>query len=367
MKRLVWVGAVAVALVLILVLALRVLKPAAPAGGEEDTVSPIVAVHVAPIVRTTIHGYIETWGTVEPQPATERLPPASARVAAPVAGILAQVLCAEGQRVPKGAMLFRLDSRVVDVAVTKAKQSLQFAERAFERQKQLGAGEATSQKVYQEAEQNLVAAHNELANVQTQRALLDIEAPLAGTLVRVSGRPGDAIDLSTVLAEIIDLDRLVVSTSVRSADIARVRTGLPVTLTARGSPSDASAPAPDTHRGTVVFIGAAVDGKNDTVTVRVSVPAGAALRPGQFVDARILVEERRDRLAVPVEGLVSEGGSSAIALVEGDKAVKRPVKAGLREGNLVEVEGEGLKEGMIVVAAGAYGLPKESRIRVIGR
>jgi membrane fusion protein (multidrug efflux system) len=266
-------------------------------------------------------------------------------------------------------MLFRLDSRVVDVAVTKAKQSLQFAERAFERQKQLGAGEATSQKLYQEAEQNLVAARNELTNVQTQRALLNIEAPLAGTLVRVSGRPGDAIDLSTALAEIIDLDRLVVSTSVRSADIARVRTGLPVTLTARGSPSDASASAlaPDTHHGTVVFIGAAVDARNDTVSVRVSVPGGATFRPGQFVDARILVEERRDRLAVPVEGLVSEGGSSAIALVQGDKAVKRPVKAGLREGNLVEVEGEGLKEGMIVVAAGAYGLPKESRIRVIGR
>jgi RND family efflux transporter MFP subunit len=208
---------------------------------------------------------------------------------------------------------------------------------------------------------------NELTNAQTQRALLDIDAPLAGTLVRVSGRPGDAIDPSTVLAEIIDLDRLVVSTSVRSADITRVRTGQVVRLTARGSPSDASASVPDAQSGRVVFIGAAVDARNDTVSVRVSVPPGGALRPGQFVDARILVEERRDRLAVPIEGLVTEGGSSAIAVVEGDKAVKRPVKAGLREGSLVEVEGEGLKEGMTVVAAGAYGLPKESRIRVIGR
>ena len=263
--------------------------------------------------------------------------------------------------------LFRLDSRVVDVAVTKATQSLRFAEQVLERQQQLGPGEATSQKLYQEAQQNLVAARNDLANAQMQRALLDVDAPLAGTIIKVNVRPGDAIDLTTVLAEIIDLDRLVVSTVVRSADVARVRAGQPVLLTARGSASDASAPAPDVRRGTVVFIGAAVDDKNDTVPVRVSVPAGAALRPGQFMDARILVEERRDRLAVPVEGLVSEGGSSAIAVVEGDKAVKRPVKAGLREGSLVEVEGEGLKEGMAVVAGGAYGLPKESRIRVVGR
>ena len=44
--------------------------------------------------------------------------------------------CAEGQRVAKGAVLFRLDSRVADVAVAKARQALQFAEQAFERQKE---------------------------------------------------------------------------------------------------------------------------------------------------------------------------------------------------------------------------------------
>jgi hypothetical protein len=33
----------------------------------------------------------------------------------------------------------------------------------------------------------------------------------------------------------------------------------------------------------------------------------------------------------------------------------------------VEVDGEGLKEGMTVVTVGAYGLPKESRIRIVGR
>jgi hypothetical protein len=43
------------------------------------------------------------------------------------------------------------------------------------------------------------------------------------------------------------------------------------------------------------------------------------------------------------------------------------VKVGLRDGDLVEVEGVGLKEGLTVVTTGAYGLPKETRIRVIGR
>jgi len=366
MKRLVWVGAGALALVLVLAVVLHLRNAVAPPSGDEGEISPIVAVKVARIVRTTLHGYVESWGTIEPQPATVGHPPANARVASPVAGILAQVLCAEGQRVQQGAPLFRLDSRVADVAVTRAKQALQFAEQAFERQKQLGAGEATSQKSYQEAEHNLAAARNELVNAQTQRALLDIESPLTGTLAKVFGKPGDPVDLTTVLAEIIDLNRLVVSTAVRSGDVARIHLGQHVMFTPRGGTSESATTTPDAQHGSVVFVGAEVDSRNDTVVVRVSVPPGAGVRPGQFVDVRIAVDERRDRLAVPVEGLVLEDGASVIAVVEGEKAVKRPVKAGLRDGSLVEVEGAGLKEGMPVVAAGAYGLPKECRIRVIG-
>lgn len=361
-------GLAAVALVVVLVLAVRGLRPVSPTDAEGGHEPPtVVSVSVAPIVRTTLHGYVDTWGTVEPEPASGDRPPASARVATPVAGIVAQVQCAEGARVRNGAILFSLDSRVADVAVARARQAVQFAEQVFERQQKLGPGEATSQKLYQEAEQNLAAARNDLATVQTQRVLLDIPAPLAGTVVKVHAKPGDAVDLTTALAEIIDLDRLVVTAAVRSADLGHVRVGQIVTLTAGSSAAMPPSPASKGRQSTVVFIGAQVDSQTDTVPVRTRVPPGAGLRPGQFLNVRILVEERRDRLAVPVESVVSQEGTSTIALVEGDRAVKRPVKVGLRDGDLVEVDGEGLKEGLTVVVAGAYGLPNESRIRVIGR
>jgi hypothetical protein len=38
----------------------------------------------------------------------------------------------------------------------------------------------------------------------------------------------------------------------------------------------------------------------------------------------------------------------------------------LRDGGLVEIEGDGLQAGMTVVTEGAYGLPKETKIRVLG-
>jgi len=47
--------------------------------------------------------------------------------------------------------------------------------------------------------------------------------------------------------------------------------------------------------------------------------------------------------------------------------VQRPVKVGLRDGELVEIEGDSLREGMTVVTEGAYGLPKETRVRVLNQ
>ena len=345
-------------------IAWRAMHPSV-AEGEPEAGPTVVSVHVATIVQTTLHGYVSAWGTVEPQQATSSQPPASARVSTPVAGIVSQVNCAEGQRVAKGAVLFRLDSRLADVAVEKAKQALQFAEQAFERQKKLGAGEATSQRLFQEAEQAVAAARTDLSNAETQRALLIITAPLDGTLMRVTARPGDAVDSSSALAEMIDLNRLVIGATVRSVDVSRLKIGQAVEVSA-GQPGGAAATGQLlSQRSAVVFIGQQVDSKTDTVLVRTSVPGGAGLRAGQFVTLRIVAEEHRDRLAVPVDSVVTDADGTTIAIVTGDTAVRRAVKTGLRDGNLVEVEGDGLKPGMTVVTAGAYGLPKETKVRVI--
>jgi membrane fusion protein (multidrug efflux system) len=345
-------------------------RRAAPGAGSDagQTETPtVVAVHVAPVVRATLRGYVTAWGRVEPEPATRTRPPASARIAALVPGLVAEVACAEGQRVAKGAVLFQLDPRVADVAVQQGRQAVAYAEQVFERQKKLGPGEATSQRLYQEAEQNLAMARDQLRSAEAQRALLTITTPLAGTVVSVSAKPGDTVDLTTVLAEVVDLDRLVVGAEVRSADVPRLKSGQPAEMwTEREAVGAPSAGAP-TYAGAVVFIGQQVDPGTDTVRVRLSVPRGSPLRPGQFVNLRVVAEVHEDRLAVPVASIVTHEGVSEIAIVTGEQAAKRPVTVGLRDGNLVEVEGDGLAEGMTVVTEGAYGLPEQSRIRVIGR
>jgi multidrug efflux pump subunit AcrA (membrane-fusion protein) len=113
------------------------------------------------------------------------------------------------------------------------------------------------------------------------------------------------------------------------------------------------------------FVSPNVDKNNDTVLVRALLPAGGALRPGQFVPLRIVTAVHTDCLAAPSESVVTdESGKSVIGLVKGDEAAQTPVQTGLRENGWIEIAAPELKAGDAVVTVGAYGLPRKTKIRV---
>lgn len=343
-------------------------SPAAQSAEKEPQAE--VAVTLGTVVRATMHAYVTGFGTVEAQPAAVGQPAASARVGAAVSGLLALSTAVEGERVTKGSVLFQLDSRVADVQVERSRQAVEFAQIAFDRQRQLLAGEGTSRKLYQEAEQQLQAAKYDLANATAQRALLTITAPIAGTVLHVAKRPGDAVDPSTPLAEIIDLDRLVVTAHIRTSEVLALRSGQHADVSpGRADAADERIDARPAATAIVSFIGPDVDPSNDTVTVRLALPAHSGLRPGQFVTVRLGVSAHKDRLAVPEDAVVTEVGSNHafIAVVKNSVADRVPVKLGIKDHGLVEIEGEGVSDGTVIVVSGAYSLPDHTRVRPIGR
>ncbi len=315
----------------------------------EPEVSTEVSVQTASIVKMNFRRFIFGYGLVEPEPA------ASAKIAVPLAGIVSQIHCREGQLVKKGDLLFELDTRSSDALIAKAGVAVAFAEKNFARKQQLNASDNVSRKLYDEAEQLLQAARKDLLSVQTQRELLQIKAPLSGTVAAIHFKVGEAVNLNTVLADLIDLRRLHIAVKVPSVEVTDIRLGQFVAITA-GSGANIT--------GSVTLIGAQIDQLTDTILVRASVAAESGLRPGQFVSVGILVEERPDRLAVPVASVVNKEGSSLIAVVDGDSAVQQTIKTGLRDGGFIEVAGAGLVEGTVVVTQGAYGLPSKTRVKV---
>ena len=379
-----------------------------------------VPVRLGKVARATLHRYVDGYGTVEAEPAQGGKPAASSRVASPVPGVVAEVFCAQGQTVQKGALLFQLDDRaakseedraqaallsarasldrlkafprpdqinVAEMQADRAKQGVEFSRRKTERLAKLSADQLASEKTLQEAELELISARSDLAIAEkqlailkstptpeevaeaqgkvaeaekgvaaakVQRSLLRIEAPLSGTVIRVKTNPGEAVDPAAGLAEIADLGRLVVEGSVPAPELRSLARGMEVELGAG-------------IRGKVVQVGFDVERKSDSGGIRISVPPNSGLTLGQAVHFRVVAEERKNCLVVPRACVVrnSEGKTVIVGFL-GEKAIQKEVQAGLREGDLVEIQGEEIDEGDPVVTEGAYGLPGEAKIRDLG-
>ena len=344
-----------VAAVALSVLALAGCSGAAP---QEDTKAETeVAVQVGTVAKADLKARVEAYGMVEPEPAKVGQPGGGARLAAPIAGIVIAVHVVEGQGVKAGDVVVELDDRIAQAAVDKARHALEFAQQVADRQGRLIAFGGTTLQAKQEAEQRLAAAHAELAAAKAAIAQVQLASPLDGVVARINVQPGQTVDLNTVVAEIIDLKRLVATVNVPADEAMQVKAG----QAAEVFTDNARKPA---TTASVSFVSPSVDMKTSSAPVRLALPEDSGLRPGQFVRARIVTEELTDRLVVPRESVVKADDEQVIYVVEGDKAMQMPVKTGLRDGNLVEVEAEGLKDGDTIVTVGAYGLPKESKVKI---
>jgi multidrug efflux pump subunit AcrA (membrane-fusion protein) len=164
--------------------------------------------------------------------------------------------------------------------------------------------------------------------------------------------------MGTVLAQVVDLKRLVVAAGVPAREIEGVAVGQPVRL---GTGEDAP-------EGEVVAVGKDVDPTTGTYRVLASVPADAGFMPGQFTEIHIDAEERADVLVVPEVSVVTRGEEGSwIMVVRDGQATRLPVMPGLADQGLVEISGDGVEPGMTVVTVEAYSLPEETRVRVVDR
>lgn len=324
---------------------------------QEDEAEPEVAVTVARVEKTTLRTYVTAYGTIETAPARPGAPPAGARIASPVSGIVSEVPCYEGLQVEKGAVICKLDSRIARAEVERAEQFLSLAEKTYQRQKQLEASNATSEKNFQAAEAELANARGDLKTARIALSLHRITAPFSGTITRLNVGPGESVDESTVVAEIADFTHLAAALRVPASEAGALKPGQIVQIKTENDDTPVNC--------TLSSLSPQVDPATDAVTVYAALPTDTPLQPGRFVSARIASGEHRDCLAVPETSVVKdEEAGWIIAVVKNGRGILMPVETGLRENGLVEVTADGLSEGMTVVKVGAYGLADETRVRV---
>ena len=142
----------------------------------------------------------------------------------------------------------------------------------------------------------------ELGIEKAQDAVDDyvVEAPIEGTVVKKNSKAGDTIDSSNAtdpLCVIYDLSSVKFSIDVDETEIALVKTGQKATVTADAVEGE--------FEGVVTKV--PVDGVNEngvtTYTIEIQIENYGDLLPGMNVDAKIVVEEADNVIAVPVNSV----------------------------------------------------------------
>ncbi|NLA88058.1 MAG: HlyD family efflux transporter periplasmic adaptor subunit, partial [Clostridiales bacterium] len=185
-------------------------------------------------------------------------------VLAASSGTVSKVNIAEGNRVAKGQVLAMLQNDSVDQQIQSARSAVESAKLALETQ-------------------------------QKKQAEYSIKSPIAGTIVEKFYKEGDTLRAGEILCTVFDLSHLSLVLNVDELDIRKVQPGQTVTLTADAAKGT-------DYTGVVTKVNIKGTTKNGVtsypVTIRIDKTEG--LLPGMNVDARIVVEDLRDVLLVPV-------------------------------------------------------------------
>jgi RND family efflux transporter MFP subunit len=246
--------------------------------------------------------------------------------------------------------------------LASAKSDLEVTERQFAL-----AESSNSNGTFAEDSAKVASAEFALASAKTQRQMMRIVAPIDGTVVQMNVNPGEGVDPTKTLVQVIALDRLLVDVDVPAEQLPSLSLGLPVIVmpvsSSTSKPSSSDMPAP---QGKVTTISPDVNPKTGTVRVDIDLPADSTFRPGLSVLVRIIDQEHKDKLAVPKAAVTTdENGDSFIATLDGEQATHKTVQVGLEENGLVEIDADGVKEGDTVITAGAYGLPPATHVKVV--
>lgn len=209
------------------------------------------------------------------------------------------------------------------------------------------------------AERRVAQGRAEVARARDVVAKTDITAPIDGVVTRLDVEEGEMVVIGvqnqpgTILMTISDLSSINAEVKVAEADVLRLALGNTAGVTLEALPGR-------TFPGRVVEIGASALPQLGTQAAarefRVKVRLEGALetlRPGLTCDAEILVAERANVLAVPLQAVVQRTGASGapevgVFVVTDGIARFTPVKTGIIGGLTIEVEG--VPEGASIVS-----------------
>jgi RND family efflux transporter MFP subunit len=188
----------------------------------------------------------------------------------------------------------------------------------------------------------LVQRRSELEIARQQLNDTVITSPIDGAVSERQAAVGQYLAAGAPVVTLVRTDPLRLRLAVPEREARLVRVGQTVDLTVEGDSNK--------YQGRVARLSPAIAETNRTLMIEAEVPnPQAALRPGAFAKADIVIQAGQEIVTVPRNAIVTFAGIEKVLMVVDGKTVEKRVRTGRRFGEQVEViEGIGAGNQVIV-------------------
>lgn len=273
-----------------------------------------VAVRVASVTQQNVPVIVKSYADLYSQN--------NADLKSEVIGTVETISYKEGQVVPKGKLLLKLNSDVQKATLDAALAEAKLSEIEYERAKTLRSKGVESQQALDLAEATYAAKN---ANVASAKAALDkteIKAPFQGVLGDKTLSVGDFVTSGTLLVSIVDINNLKVKYFIPEHHLNYIHIGQQVAFITPAYPNEH-------FYGKVDFVSPTVDSatRNIKVEARLANQEGRLL-PGLSGLVIHSLTEQSNSLTIPEQSIMATlEGSQVFKLVPNVEATAAPYTA----------------------------------------
>jgi len=339
----------------------------APVSATASAVTPVA---VAQVIERDVPAEIRAIGNVQAY--------STVMVRSQITGQLMETHFKEGDKVKTGELMFTIDPRPSQAAlsqaqadVAQAEAKLEQAQHDWERAQKLGPSEALAQSTYdgykaawEAAQAALLANRAAVSNASLNLEFTSIRSPINGRTGTVMIKDGNIIKAEDdPIVTINQMQPVYVTFSVPEQQLSVIRDRMKSgRLGVRVEVAGLDQPVTG---GQLDFVSNAVDQNTGTILLRAAFPnQEETLWPGQFVNAVLTVDVQTNAIVVPSQAVQSGQQGDFVFVVNSDLiAQPHSVVVGSRTGDQTIVR-QGLRPGESVVTSGQLRLAPGMRVQI---